>query len=482
MVDVLGGFSPEGNVAEHAIEMLAGVPPHHDLWDDIDSFIGRVRALAADKLRARELKKHEEELRRALGHLHEAGPDILRFHEALDVLGWAPVDFDAGDWPAAATLCFDVYELLARHSSLHQSEPANRTAAKERRRQLDALEEEVDGRVQRLRGLLLNPSPRSPLPTGSAEVQDASPVTEGPENDPLHAPVDADGVHYSVFTLGEERSLMTPRPGVCLVFASPATGLDSMDASMTGMASRRGPLVEIPESVQPADLAPWVRSNVPGSTVVWQRLGRWFPELEAGLQHLTHAQRQGGFRIVLVGGPAEGRSFIAMTERDNVMSLLDGVIACGRWDVEALDARIHNAHLDTGGRSATDVLSATRGWHRLLEVMWTRKGMKSGLDSMISAFNATFRSPGGLSGFRAALGLTAFPEAEAVFRLMARRTYSPLPKESVTKWLEKDTLLGEEIILQAIEFLMMFQLLELSPDGRLLLDPLAREVVISEPA
>ncbi len=295
-----------------------------------------------------------------------------------------------------------------------------------------------------------------------------------------HAPLDDEREHYSVFTLGEERQLMAPRAGICLVFASGATGLDSVDASLAAMARRRRPLVEVPDSVQPGDLASWIDSNVDGNAVAWQRLGRWSAELGAGLRLLIDAQQRAGFRLLLVGGPAEGRSFVALNSHA-IASRLDGVIACGRWQADAIEARIRETLVATESCSAADVVTATRGWHRLVEVLWMRKTPQPRLDAMIAAFNTTFRSPGGHSGFRAALGLSAFAEAETVFRLLAARHASPLTREAAVRWAaDNEPAIGNETAAQAIAFLHMFQLLELDGDKEVV-DPIARAVLNSEP-
>jgi hypothetical protein len=478
MVDVLQSSSTHSAASDDAFEVLSRVPDHHPFWDEIDSFVARVRALAADKLTRRELKRQEEELLRGLGHLREIGKDVLTFHEALDVLEWTAADFDPVDWPAVSGLALDLYEMLMRHGDLSRVEPANRTAAKERRRQLDQLEEEIVERLEKARRMFVGRARTAPATR--ADHQAAAVVSE-PDDRPaaVHAALDAEREHYSVFTLGEERRLMSARPGVCLVFASAATGLDSVDVSFASMARRHRPLIEVPDSLQPGELASWIRSNVDGSAVAWQRLGRWSTELDEGVRQLLDAQQEGGFRILLVGGPAEARSFVAKGQ--DAIGGLDDVIACGRWQLEAIDARIRETQLAAGSRTAADVMAATRGWHRLVEVLWMRKSAQQ-LDSMIAAFNGTFRSPGGYSGFQAALGLSAFPEAETVFGLLAARHSSPLAPEATVRWiLDSDPTIKKEIVTQAIAFLHMFQLLELDAGGNEVPDPLARAVLNSEP-
>jgi hypothetical protein len=100
---------------------------------------------------------------------------------------------------------------------------------------------------------------------------------------------------------------------------------------------------------------------------------------------------------------------------------------------------------------------------------------------MIAAFDSTFRSPGGYSGFWAALGLSAFPEAEAVLTMMATGGYSPRPQEAVQRWLvERGISIHGGIVVRAIAFLRLFQLLEADAEGNLELDPVARRVVTSQ--
>lgn len=485
MVDVLDGFSTDNHVADGAILTLADLGPADRFWDDIEPFVERVRQLAAGKLAERELTKREEELRHVLDRLRETGGEALAFHEASDVLEWAPANFNPPAWPAVTTACAELHERLLQHSALQRVQPSNRTAERERRAQFEALEEAIVERLEMLRGLLVAPKP--PAATAAA----ADDVQQNPEesvdvaaDDQVHAALDPEAEQYSVFTGAEERRLAAPQPGVCLVFASTATGLDSVGASMAGIQRRRIPLVEVPRAVQPADFARWMKANAPmgdrGVPTAWQRLGRWSTELGSGLRHLLEAQGTGSFRTVLVGGPAEARAFLSLDERDQVVARLDAIVPCARWQLPAIEQRIRDAQLDAGSSGAADVMATTRGWHRLLDVLWARKSSKR-LDSMISAFDRTFHSPGGYSGFRAALGLAAFPEAEIVFALMARGNYSPRPPAEVPRWvIDRGAGIAENTIADAITFLIMFQLLEVDSAGHVAPDPVAREVMKSE--
>lgn len=486
MANIVDGSFTGGSAVEGALQTLAAIESDDTFWDDVEPFVAHLRQLAADKLAARELRRKEQEVSRSLERVCGAGAESLAFHEASDVLTWSAASFDAPAWPAVIAVCGELHDGLVRHATLQHDPASNRSEARKRRALLEALEEEIAGRLITLRGLLASAQPAtSAAPPVTAREPIVSDFIGTAAGDDERAALDPAGEHYSVFTSGEEERLVASRPGVCLVFGSVATGLESVPDAMISIARRRVALREVPRNVEPTHLPAWIAEHAPSvdpaQMIFWQRLGRWSTELQAGLQQLIQRHEAGGARIVLVGGPPEARAFLSGGKSQDLVNANLDVVPCSRWTLAAIEARMRDTQLDAGGHGAAEIMSATRGWHRLVEVLWARKSKHRDVASMIAAFDSTFRSPGGYSGFRAALGLGAFPEAETVFRLLAGRSYSPMAPDAIPRWLTaKGGSVSEDLVTQTMGFLHLFQLVELDAEGRVVLDAVAREVLGAE--
>lgn len=220
------------------------------------------------------------------------------------------------------------------------------------------------------------------------ELSDKQPP-QPPDADNHHAPLDDAAQRYSSLTYSQERSLNPPGFGVGLVFASRAGGADSLAEAFRRFVPSDLPddtqkVMEIPKSVIDARyLRDWLDTQMQTLSrqdrqVLYHRPGIGSPEdmaslVQEGLDFSRRRQsRDQWVRLLFIFEPRAAWKWLSLPQnlRTDLENRADAVTYPRPWNLVGVRQRLAQHDKMHSDEVCQEVLSATGGWHYLIEALF----------------------------------------------------------------------------------------------------------------
>jgi len=163
---------------EQWLEELCALPADAPEWETVAEFTEAVRQLAEEKSREREATRGK--LQQALATLVRKAEDALDFFAMTDVVTWTAEACPLTEAAALAEQVEQLQEALMRHQDIYRQPATTLAEDRQRRKELDEIEDEIFQLHARL-APALTPSPPLDKPP---ESQEGPPEDEEPPEEP----------------------------------------------------------------------------------------------------------------------------------------------------------------------------------------------------------------------------------------------------------------------------------------------------------
>jgi hypothetical protein len=322
------------------------------------------------------------------------------------------------------------------------------------------------------------------------------------EADSHHAPLDDRAAQYSPLTYSDERSLLQPRFGVGLVFASGALGSTLLRSAVrrflpADLPDNVGDCTEMPSSVLGGRLEHWLQSylkNHPKTErmIVYQHMSYAASQEMAQTISIAqklchrHQSKDRWLRVIFLLNDQATWRWLGMPVRERIQleEASDAALWCRPWTLSAVRRRLaHHEKLDDNTASfSAAALAATGGWPFLLDELFRQCGKETDIRPTVRALEAELKTPDSslVTKFHAQLGLST------LFGEQARRLLDFIRKEGGTGQLEIGYLLPDliggaplltpEQCDRALEYLQRLNLVRIRYDSAMI-DPIVAQVM-----
>jgi hypothetical protein len=294
--------------------------------------------------------------------------------------------------------------------------------------------------------------------------------------------------HCSPLTRQEEDEIYSRRPrfATMLLFASPASGLADLPGALAritspGKPERRGvACCEIDSSVDLGDWYDWLQEfynseRGSGRLIAWHRVKPDDEQLGDRIQRAVEfcrrrREQERSLRVAFIFDPSATWEWLGRREFrkfEQSQPLQDMIIKWpGRWAEQGIKQRLKREQRLHSATVSEEILTATNGWHLLLETLLERTGKQDDprpfiqplLEDLLTT-NAPINQ-----AFKASLNITATKSVMRILNFILEH------KEVYEEWISPDYLTGEDSIDRetcehVLEYLKRMRLLDWQADN-----------------
>lgn len=214
------------------------------------------------------------------------------------------------------------------------------------------------------------------------------------EADSHHTPLDGSAKRYSPLTFMQERNLNLSQSGVCLVFASDATGWRELPRAVENFARRDSrdsvdsscAVLSVPSRVRDGEsLHQWLSTTFDAATscertITYYRLTDESEDVistlvQSGLDFCARQRKQNRWlRLIFLFGSRATSTWVSLPEetRGAMETRADTTTHVRLWDLSGIRQRLAQTEKDDKDDVCRTVLECTGGWPYLLDTLFER--------------------------------------------------------------------------------------------------------------